>query len=824
MDDKEKEKFGVIIDKNDQNKDDQSSVENKSDEQSDIKKEEQPSNEEILKTSDNKQPESDKVAEIDKSLPTDNNLNENVINKEQEVKSESPVVENTTENTEEKKEHQVIHKKDDRLHIYVRQDKYKGELKSKNWVGRLYIDGKQKISSSGTPNLEEAIPILEKWFDDVHAQKEKDQKELEQKSLEATNKQIQTDNLEKVSAETIPTETMSSVKDEVPLQEKVNQEIIEKKPEIENDISLSQTEVTNSEEQSKVKNFLNKFKDIKFKAPSFGKKDSSNPKMSFNKNKVKEKFNNFLKSKLGKKTAQGEEIVGVEITNKEIRLTQISSNKANQWVLERFYVHPINLPDDAAIVDHEQKVGDELNVALQKSKITTPNAAIAIPVTNAIIRVVTAPLMNDEELKKAIDTNSLWENLVQLTDNLDDYSIFHQVINRNSKENTMDILFVASKLADINNYTNIIKNSGLNPVIIDVKCFALKSAVDQINQISNKTEDTNFTAMLEFGLDENYVMILYNNNPIITDIFLRGQDRKILKESQDQEEKDALVRRFMTQVKQAVQDFETKYEKRVRNIKVVSNLENVDDYLSSFRKTLINTGFNLFDPFEGLKIPQQLESKISLSNRSYFSTTVGLAFRKLDVFGYYKFVTAVKNINLLPNREGMIKQKKMKAFSNFAYKGFVGAVVGVYLILFALAFWNIYSYNTKLKIYDTVVAEHTSKSNQLAKVSKELKKMTATLKLSNSLKSNKDLSYRILAQIASSVPSRVKFDLVEYDGKKLVSITGIAAGDNDILQLIRNLQSKNLITQASLSSMKMPRVKAGDQTMKGFKVFVKIKG
>ena len=50
--------------------------------------------------------------------------------------------------------HQVIHKKDGRLHIYVRQDKYKGELKSKNWVGRLYIDGKQKISSSGTTNLD----------------------------------------------------------------------------------------------------------------------------------------------------------------------------------------------------------------------------------------------------------------------------------------------------------------------------------------------------------------------------------------------------------------------------------------------------------------------------------------------------------------------------------------------------------------------------------------------------------------------------------------------------------------------------------------------
>ena len=816
MDDKEKEKFGVIIDKNDQDKNDQPKVEsdNKNVETEQVQ-------ETNIKSNEEKQPEIDNSTENSENSSNENNLAEN---NEDQIKNETTADDKITENADEKKEHQVIHKKDGRLHIYVRQDKYKGELKSKNWVGRLYIDGKQKISSSGTPNLEEAIPILEKWFDDVHAEKEKEQNQPEQSSSENVINDATPENLEKTTAEVIPNETNLSNPQEAIVKENLTEKITETKQETQDNISINQTEVSNDEEQSKVKNIFNKLKNIKFKAPSFGKQNTSSPKLNLDKNKVKEKFNNFIKSKLGKKTAQGEEIVGVEITGKEIRLTQISSNKANQWVLEKFYVHPIDLPDDAAIIEHEKKVSEELNVALQKSKISTPNAAIAIPVTNAIIRVVTAPLMNDEELKKAIDTNSLWENLVQLTDNLDDYSIFHQVINRNSKDNTMDILFVASKLADINNYTNIIKNSGLNPVIIDVKCFALKSAVDQINQISNKTEDTNFTAMLEFGLDENYVMILYNNNPIITDIFLRGQDRKILKESQDQEEKDALVRRFMTQVKQAVQDFETKYEKRVRNIKVVSNLPNVDDYLSSFRKSLVNTGFNLFDPFEGLNIPQQLESKINLTNRSYFSTTVGLAFRKLDVFGYYKFVTAVKNINLLPNREGMIKQKKMKAFSDFAYKGLVGAFAGIYLILFALSFWNIYSYNNKLKVYDAVVAEHTSKTNQLAKVTKELKKMTATLKLSNSLKSNKDLSYRVLAQIATSVPNRVKFDSVEYNGKRQVIITGIAAGDNDILALIRNLQSKNLITQASLSSMKMPKVKAGDQTMKGFRVFVKVKG
>jgi type IV pilus assembly protein PilN len=431
--------------------------------------------------------------------------------------------------------------------------------------------------------------------------------------------------------------------------------------------------------------------------------------------------------------------------------------------------------------------------------------------------------MKDDELQKAIDTNSLWENLVQLTDNLDDYSIFHQVINRNQKENTMDILFVASKLADINNYTSIIKSSGLNPVIIDVKCFALKSAVDQINQISKKTEDSNLTAVLEFGLDENYLMILYDNNPIITDIFLRGQDRKILIESQDQEEKEALVRRFITQVKQAVQDFETKYEKRIRSIKVVSDLKNVDDYLTSFRKNLLNVGFNLFDPFDGLKIPQQIENSTAIENRSYLSTVVGLAFRKLDVFGYYKFVTAVKNINLLPDRSGMIKQKKMKAFSNFAFKGLVGGVAGIYLILFALSFWHIHTYNKKLQDFDNVIAKHALILKEQKQVKKELKILTTTLKLSNSLKSNKDLSYRILAQIASSVPKRIKFETVEFNGVDRVTIVGLAANDGDILKFIDNLSTQRLIRQASLSSMKLPTTKSGQVVMKGFRVYVQIK-
>ena len=724
-------------------------------------------------------------------------LNEEVNNQKIEEKI---IVETSDEikNENNKSSHQVIHKKEGRLHIYVRQDKYKGELKSKNWVGRLYIDGKQKISSSGTTNLDEAIQILEKWFDDVQDESER-----------LKNENNLTKNINQEATDTL-----------------TNNQINNQTQEQIATTSLNENLQTTTQEQikNKLSNIFGKIKEIKIKKPDFAKNFN---KSSFNKSKVanyKSKLENFFKSKLGKSSVQGEEIIGVELSNKEIRIAQVSSNKANQWVLEKLHIHPVDITDDSTPIDNADKFSAELMLAVQKYKIISPNAAIAIPVTSAIIRVVTAPLMKDEELNKAIETNSLWENLVQLTDSLEDYSIFHQVINRNEKENTMDLLFVASKLTDINSYTSIIKNAGLNPVIIDVKCFALKSAVDQVNQIANKTEDTNLTAVLEFGLDENYLMILYDNNPIITDIFIRGQDRKILQDSQNTEEKEGLVRRYVAQVKQAIQDFETKYEKRIRNIKVVSDIKNVDEYLASFRKALMNIGFNTFDPTEGLKIPSQnqqiLDNKL---NRSYLSTSVGLAFRKLDVFGYYKFVTAVKNINLLPDRSNVMKQKKMKAISGFAFKGITAAVAAIYVVLFGLSFWNIISYNNKLKQYEAVKIDHTKIIKQKKIVSKEFKVINTSLKLSKTLKSNKELTYRILAQVASSVPNRVKFDQVVFNGSNRLTIQGLAATDQDILKFIENLSKQKLVEQASLSSMRLPKSSAGSATMKGFRVFVKIK-
>ena len=702
---------------------------------------------------------------------------------------------------------ETIHKKNGRLHIYVRQDKYKGELKSHNFVGRTYINGKQKVLSSGTTNLEEAIPILEKWFDDLQLEKN-----------------------ENISSN----EAATGQNDDVSLEKDITTAPIQENTNITSPPSSSQV----SEEAMKVPTkgatigMLEKLKNFKFsksKADSSINKeevnDNADPKIK--ENKIKKVFQNFFQSKVSKLSVAGEEIAGLDMTREAIRVAQVSQDKDEKWILDKFSYRLLDqekISED--ILEHKDYLAEEIELAMSNAKITSKNIALSIPVTSAIIRVVTSPLMTDDELQKAIETDSLWENLVQLTDNLNDYSIFHQIINRNSKNNTMEILFVASKLADVNAYSSIVKKAGLNPVIMDVRCFTLKNAHD--NTKFKSITDKGNSAMLELGIDENYMMIIHNNIPVITDIFLRPQEKEYLiniKSEQISSEAEAVIRRYAMQIKQAITDYESKYENKITSIQVVSSLKNISFILPVFKKNLPTTGFVNFDPIQSVSIPSYNSEKISGDNNSPLSSVLGLAYRKLDVFGYYKFVTAVKNINLLPNRDAVRQQNKLKFLSGFAFKGAVGAIAGIYLILTVFSFFQISNNKEKLLEFDQVQLEFDKNNIQFSKLAKKRREMQRALDLGKLVNSNQARSYRSLAQVTRSVPQRVQFTKMTFDGNDSLIIEGVAFSDQDILNFISNLNAKSLIEQASLAAMKNQTgdQASGNNNKKGFTINCKLK-
>ena len=672
---------------------------------------------------------------------------------------------------------ETIHKKNGKLHIYVRQDKYKGELKSHNWVGRTYVNGKQKVSSSGTTNLEEAIPILEKWFDELQTQK------VAKKADNVPQEEVLIQNIENKSQnteETITQDTQNNSETSVKNKTK--------------GVTLSMLE--------KLKNFkLSKSKD-KTNDPVL------NPSGKVKKNKLINIFGNFFKSKVSKLSVAGEEIAGVDITREAIRVAQVSKDKDEKWILDKFSYRVLDqdkISED--LLEHKDYLSEELELAMANGKITTKNVAISIPVTSAIIEVVKdQALMSEAELKKAIETESLWKNIpqvAQITENLDDYSIFHQVINRSSKNNTMELLFVASKLADVNAYSSIAKKAGLNPVIMDVRCFTLKNAYDNTKDES-VTDNVN-SAILELDVDENYIMIIHNNIPIITFPYLKPQEKQSLLEitsAQISNEADSVIRRYSMLIKDAITDYEGKHDKKITSIQVVSSLKNIENLIPVFKKNLPTTGIINFDPLKGVKIPSYNSEKINQNNKSPLSSVLGLAYRKLDVFGYYKFVTAVKNINLLPNREAIRQQNKLKFLSGFAFKGVTAAVAGIYLILIVLSFFQYNSNKEKLLEFDQVQTEFNQINKDFTKLIKKKREMVKSLKLGKMINSNQARSFISLAEVGRSVPQSVKFTKITFDGSDNLVIEGAAVSDQDILHFIANLNAKSSIVQASLAAMK----------------------
>ena len=698
---------------------------------------------------------------------------------------------------------ELIHKKNGRLHIYVRQDKYKGELKSKNWVGRLYFNGKQKIFSSGTPILEDAIPVLEKWFDDVHSGKIENGNNLEKTNYEQQNQKNIT-NSDKNN-------NQNEVKNTNLINQKITNEINNNENK-KNKINFQMFDKLKNIKLDKLKNIkldklksvnLDKFKNINFnklKNFSFGKKNNETNNNSGQNKKKSISFKNLFNSKVSGMSVAGEEIAGLDITKDSIRVSQVSGNKEKGWILEKFSYRSLD-PEKfkTEILENKDYLASEIQLALSNAKIDTKNVAMSIPVTSAVIRTVTSPLLTDDELNKAIETDSLWENLVQLGENLNEYSIFHQVIDRDEKNQTMDILFVASKLSDISDYSSLAKRAGLNPVIVDVRCFTIKNAYDNtlFKNIDTKTDST----ILEIGLDENYLMIIHNDSPIITDVFLRDPEKESISSfspTNTSPENQSIIRRYAMQLKQALSDYEMKYTSKINNIQVISTLPNIEHLIPEFKKNLPTVGFKLFDPTEGISVPSYNEEKLKLDNKSPLAPVIGLAYRKLDVFGYYKFVTAVKNINLLPNRDTIKQKAKFKFLSGFAVKGLATFITIFYIFLMITSYFQIKSNNEKLFNFDEIQAQFEQTQREHSKIKLILKDMEKSISLGQQVNSNQIFTYRALAQIARSVPMRVEFTKLKFDGVDNVVIEGLAFSNTDILNFINNLNKKELVKQASI--------------------------
>ena len=520
---------------------------------------------------------------------------------------------------------------------------------------------------------------------------------------------------------------------------------------------------------------------------------------------------NFFLEFLSKYSIQQEEILGLDITPKSIRMIQLSK-KRDEWIVEKLAQRHIEIEGASDIKTQSKRIADEIQIALKAGKFSTTNAAISLPVSNSIIKVIPIPLMNEEEMQKSIETASLWENTTQLPDALENYSIFHQIIRRDPASNMMDVLFVASKLTDVNQLVELVSRGGINPVVLDVRCFALRNAFKTSKNLSSNKKPL---AILEIGEYENYLLIVKEQDPYVSDIFVSAKDKELIgKSNTSKENLSRIIDRYVMQIKQNLVSYANRYKvDKVDNLNIVSQSPNINEIISLLSSKFKDIKINVFNPFNEIKLPAQITDRLKTEdNLSSFTTSVGLGTRKLDIFGYYKKVTGVQNINLLPNRDIVKKNKRTKLVSGFV------VLLAVIIILITTAYFGFNFFKSlndnEKDLTDYVTTKELINNKQIKYFSlkNKINKLNEQLGLSETATTNQLTAALVLKEISNIEELSIGITNIKFDGNSEYEIKGFAlpgqlissdkkinaSADQTVIEYISRLKKNSIFSKAIL--------------------------
>ena len=164
-------------------------------------------------------------------------------------------------------------------------------------------------------------------------------------------------------------------------------------------------------------------------------------------------------------------VIGVDIGSSAIKVVELKDTKKG-YQLVNYGIAPIpsEVIVDGAIMDSFAIV-EAIKGLLSEKKIKTKDAAISVSGHSVIIKKITLPAMTEEELEESIQ----WEAEQYIPFPISDVNMDFHILEMVAGQPQMDVLIVAVKKDMINDYTAVMAEAGLNPVVVDVDSFALEN-------------------------------------------------------------------------------------------------------------------------------------------------------------------------------------------------------------------------------------------------------------------------------------------------------------------------------------------------------------
>jgi type IV pilus assembly protein PilM len=201
----------------------------------------------------------------------------------------------------------------------------------------------------------------------------------------------------------------------------------------------------------------------------------------------------------GKKDA----LLGLDIGSHAVKLVHLASAKGTHRLKHLGICHlPPNVIVEGAIKD-PVAVQDAIRSLTANLKTRVKGVATSISGYSVIIKKIELPQMTPEELTENIQVEA--EQYIPF--NVEDVNIDFQILGSSAeKSDRMEVMLVAAKKEVIEDYSGILRKSGLTPEVIDVDFFALENAFE----VNYAAGDSGGVALVDIGANKMNINVLKN--------------------------------------------------------------------------------------------------------------------------------------------------------------------------------------------------------------------------------------------------------------------------------------------------------------------------
>jgi type IV pilus assembly protein PilM len=201
----------------------------------------------------------------------------------------------------------------------------------------------------------------------------------------------------------------------------------------------------------------------------------------------------------GKKTT----LIGLDIGSQAVKIVQLAQAKGTYRLVHLgMSLLPPNVIVEGAIKDPDA-VQEAIKKIIMHLKLKVKNVATSISGYSVIIKKIDLPQMSEAELTDNIQVEA--EQYIPF--NVEDVNIDFQILGSSAEKlDRMEVMLVAAKKEVIDDYTGLLKKSGLSPQVIDVDFFALENAFEA----NYSATESGGVAIVDIGASKMNINVLKN--------------------------------------------------------------------------------------------------------------------------------------------------------------------------------------------------------------------------------------------------------------------------------------------------------------------------